>query len=185
MKTLFYDIETTGTNPRKNGLHQIAGILEVSGEIVEEFNFNVKPNPLAVIEEEALKIAGVTREQIEAYPDMSEVHGWLIDILSRHVNKFDKADKIHLAGYNNRAFDDQFLRAWFKQNGDKYFGSWFWSDSLDVLVLASNKLRKKRAMLPNFKLHTVAREFGLEVDDTQLHDALYDIKLTRNIYHKL
>lgn len=185
VKTLFFDLETTGVNPRKHGIHQISGCVDIEGVIKEWFDFRVRPNPHAVIEDEALEVGGVTREQIEAYPDMHSVYLELIKILERYVDRYNKKDKFHLCGYNNRGFDDQFLREWFRQNHDKYFGSWFWSDSLDVLVLASNKLRSERPNLENFKLHTVAGHLGLSVDDTQLHNAKYDIGLTRDIYYKL
>jgi DNA polymerase-3 subunit epsilon len=76
------------------------------------------------------------------------------------------------------------LRSWFVKNGDKYFGSWFWSNSLDVMVLATQKLLSKRAKMENFKLKTVAAEFGITIDEQRLHDAQYDIDLTRYIYSK-
>jgi len=66
------------------------------------------------------------------------------------VDKFDKKDKLHLAGYNIGGFDIPFLRTFFLQNNDKYFGSWFWSDSLDVMVLASLYLKNKRSGMLNF-----------------------------------
>jgi DNA polymerase-3 subunit epsilon len=34
----------------------------------------------------------------------------------------------------------------------------------------------------DFKLKTVAKELGLWVDETRLHDAEYDIELTRSVY---
>ena len=36
--------------------------------------------------------------------------------------------------------------------------------------------------MENFKLMTTARAVGLEIDESKLHDAQYDIELTRNIY---
>jgi DNA polymerase-3 subunit epsilon len=38
--------------------------------------------------------------------------------------------------------------------------------------------------MENFKLMTVARTLGIEVDESQLHDALYDVKLTKEIYER-
>jgi DNA polymerase III subunit epsilon len=184
-KLLFFDLETTGVNHRRNGIHQISGLIDIDGIIKEEFDFRVRPNPQAVIEDEALKIAGVTREQIDSYPSMREVYNQFIDVLARYVSKFDRKDKFHLVGYNNRGFDDPFLRAWFEQNFDKYFGSWFWADSLDCLVLASYALRNERRKLENFQLRTVAKHLGITVDETKLHDARYDIGLTRDIFYKL
>ena len=182
MKLVFFDLETTGTNPGKNGIHQISGLIEIDGVEKERFDFKVQPNPNAVIEEEALKVAGVTREQVLAYPPMNGVYKTFVDMLSKYVDKFNKKDKFFLVGYNNAAFDNQFLRGFFLQNNDKYFGSWFWSNSIDVMVLASNKLANKRHDMENFKLSTVAKFIGIDVQDDKLHDAMYDIDLTKSIY---
>ena len=103
-------------------------------------------------------------------------------MLGKYVDKFNKKDKFHLVGYNNASFDNQFFRAFFTQNNDVYFGSWFWADSLDVMVLAANHLRKERARLVDFKLKTVAAHLGIEVDESRLHDAEYDIDLTYQIF---
>ena len=182
MKLLFFDLETTGTNPGKNGIHQISGMVEIDGVEKEGFDFHVQPNPKALIEEQALAVAGVTREQVLAYPPMGEIYNQFTAMLSKYVNKFDKKDKFFLVGYNNAAFDNQFLRGFFLQNGDQYFGSWFWPNSIDVMVLASNKLVERRAEMENFKLSTVAKFLGIQVSEDNLHDAFYDIYLTREIY---
>ena len=181
-KLFFYDLETTGVKYWQNGVHQISGAIVIDGEIKEEFNFKVQPNPKAKIEDEALEIAGVTRETIAIYPVMSVVYKQIIAMLGKYVDKFNKKDKFHLVGYNNASFDNQFFRAFFTQNNDVYFGSWFWADSLDVMVLAANHLRKERATLVDFKLKTVASHLGIEVDESRLHDAKYDIELTHKIF---
>ena len=184
-KLFFYDLETTGTKFWKNGIHQISGAIVIDGEIKENFDFKVKPYESALIEDEALKIGNVTKEQIMAYPSMKEVYSKLIVLLSKYVDKFDKKDKFHLVGYNNASFDNPFFRAFFVQNSDVYFGSWFWSDSIDCMVLASNKLRSKRSELENFKQSTVAKYLGIEIDESKLHDAEYDIKVCIQIFNKL
>lgn len=184
-KLFFFDIETTGVKFWKNGIHQISGCIEIDGEVKEEFNFNVKPNPACLIEDEALKVAGVTREQIAGYEDMKVVYAKIVNMLSKYVNRFDKTDKFFLVGYNNAPFDNPFFRAFFVQNGDQYFGSWFWSSAIDVMVLAANELKDIRHEMENFKLMTVAKTIGIEIDEAKLHDAMYDIYLTREIYHKL
>lgn len=181
-KIFYFDVETTGTEKHKHGIHQIAGCIVIDGEIKEHFNYKVAPNPQAKIETEALEIGGVTEEQIKQYPSMKIVYFELSKMLLNYVDKFNKTDKFHLCGYNNRSFDDQMLRAWFVQCGDKYFGSYFWSDSFDVLVLCSEILSSKRSSLADFKLKTVAAFCGIEVDETQLHDASYDIMLTKKLH---
>lgn len=185
MKELFFDLETTGTNPGKHGIHQISGLIRIDGKEREKFDFHVQPNPKAIIEDEALNVCGVTAEQIMAYPPMYEVYKQLVTMLGKYVDKFNKKDKFFMVGYNNAPFDNQFLRGFFLQNGDQYFGSWFWANSIDVMVLASFMLADRRAEMENFKLSTVAKFLGLEVDEKALHDAYYDIYLTQLIYDKV
>lgn len=182
-KLFFYDLETTGVMHWKNGIHQIAGKIVIDGVIKESFDFKVAPNPAAIITPETLEVGGVTLEQIQTYPPMKEIYGKLIKMLSKYVDRYSKFDKFHLVGYNNRGFDDNFFRAFFVQNFDNYFGSWFWSDSIDALVLASQKLKHVRSTMENFKQFTVARQFGMEVDESKLHDAQYDIELLMFIYY--
>ena len=103
-------------------------------------------------------------------------------MLDKYVDRFNKKDKFFLVGYNNASFDNQFLRKFFEDNGDKYFGSWFWSNSIDVMVLASAYLATRRPDMENFKLSTVAKTLGVNVDDELLHNALYDIRLTKAVF---
>ena len=182
MKLFFFDLETTGVNPGKNGIHQISGEIVIDGKTMERFDFKVQPNPKCVIEEQALSVAGVTREQVMAYPPMFQGDQELVAMLGKYVDKFNKTDKFFLVGFNNAAFDNQFFRGFFLQNGDQYFGSWFWSNSIDVMVLASVKLAERRHEMENFKLATVAKFLGVNVDDNSLHNADYDIFLTKSIY---
>lgn len=181
MKVLFFDLETTGTLVNKHGIHQLSGMIVVDGEVKEKFDFKVQPNPKAEILQEALDVAGVTKEQIMAYPPMGEIYKQFVDLLSKYVDRYNKKDKFFLAGYNIASFDNSFLRAWFIQNGDKYFGSWFWSNCFDVMVLATPYLSEKRTEMENFKQGTVAKALGINVDDSKLHDALYDIEICKQI----
>lgn len=98
MKILYYDLETTGVKYWKNGIHQIAGMVEIDGEIVETFNFNVQPHPKCIIEPEALKVGNVTLEQVQAYPAMEIVYKQFVKILAKYVDKFNKKDKFFLCG---------------------------------------------------------------------------------------
>jgi DNA polymerase-3 subunit epsilon len=184
-KLFFYDLETTGVKFWKNGIHQISGKIVIDGETKETFNFKVQPHKDAIIEDEALAVGGITREDLANYKPMHEVYSELIAILSKYVDKYNKTDKFHLVGYNNASFDNQFFRAFFTQMGDNYFGSWFWADTHDVMVMASVYLASSRAKMPNFKLSTVAKEFDIDVLDESLHDALYDIELTEQIYNEI
>lgn len=182
MKLLFFDLETTGTKPEANGIHQISGAVVINGETKEKFNLHVQPHPNAVIEQGALDVAGVTKEQIMSYPSMPEVFYKFISMLSKYVDRYDRNDKFYLVGYNNASFDNQFLRAWFGHNGDKYFGSWFWPNCIDVMVMATPYLADRRSQMFNFRQGTVAKTLGITVEEDKLHDAMYDIDICKAIY---
>jgi DNA polymerase-3 subunit epsilon len=183
MKIMFFDLETTGVDPKLCAIHQLSGIIEIDGEIKETFNFKLKPFNGALIEKSALEIAGVTEEQIHNYPSYVDVQNQFLNLMRKYVSAYDKLDKFFLCGFNNASFDNHFLRAWFSLCGDKYYGSWFWPNTLDVMVLATQKLLEMRYSMPNFQLKTVAASLKVQVDQQKLHDAVYDVELTRQIYH--
>lgn len=85
MKVVFFDLETTGTLVNKHGIHQISGMIVIDGEVKETFDFKVQPNPKAEIVQEALDVAGVTKEQILSYPAMGYVYGQFTAILNKYV----------------------------------------------------------------------------------------------------
>jgi DNA polymerase-3 subunit epsilon len=181
-KLFIYDVETTGIDHVRNGIHQLSFIIVIDGEIQHEEVMFIKPDSSIVIEEQALQVANVTREQLMKYSDETSEYHALINILSKFVDRYNPRDKFHLVGYNNSSFDNKFLRAFFERQNDKYFGSWFWSDSIDVMALASLYLRDERYLMSNFKLATVAEQMGIMVEHDKLHDATYDIYLTKTIF---
>lgn len=179
---VFYDLETTGTDVRKHSIHQIAGLIEINDKVVDKFNILSRPHPKALYDEGALKACRKTQDELMTYPEMNIAHKEFKAILGKYIDPFDNKQKAWNVGFNNRYFDDVFLRAWFKQNGDEFIGSWFWTDTLDTLVLASQYLINRRVNMPSFKLKRVAKELGIVVEESKLHDASYDVELTRAIY---
>ena len=182
MKKIWIDTETTGLNPTRHAIVQLAGIVEVDGEVKEEFDIRMRPFSGAHIDSRALECNGLTREQVMAYPEQHEGFRQFCAIMERHIDVFDREDKFTLAGYNPK-FDEDFLRALFNMNGSKYFGSYFWFPSIDTAAFAHEYLCSigRRQKMPNCKLGTVAEELGLSLPDN-LHDALADIRLTRQVW---
>ncbi len=195
MKYFFLDVETTGVNPEKNGLIQVSGCIQIQDQVLESFDYFVRPYSSDLIEEGALQVTGIDRRQLLhpedpnffAIPDQEflspqKVYSLLNTLLERYVDKFDRTDKYHLIGYNAHSFDMPFLRRFWEKNNDRYLGSWFWYPCLDVMLIWAQILEDKRQELSNFKLATVAQYAGIEVDETRLHDSQYDIELTRNLW---
>lgn len=54
-----------------------------------------------------------------------------------------------------------------------------------VYVMVTPFLMGVRNDMENFKLMTVARTMGIEIDENKLHDATYDIELTRDIFYRI
>lgn len=189
VKLFFCDTETTGLEPERHGITQIAGeigYLSAEGgyESKTAFNFHVAPFGQDVIEARALEAQKVSRQEVEAYPLPSVIFPKLMKIISRHIDKYEPTDKLWFVAYNS-PFDNAFLREFWRKMGDKYFGSLFWTPDLCVMRMAAHELRYARDEMPNFKLSTVAERLQVTVDPATLHDASTDIALTREIYLKL
>ena len=184
MKILFCDTETTGVNPWSNGIHQLSGIIEIDGVEKESFDFAIKPFLTDKIEIPALKVSNVTTDQIIQYPDPQFVYGAFTGLLGKYVNKFDKTDKFFFCGYNS-TFDVNMLQEFFRKNNDMYFGSWFWNPSIDIFQLVNYRISivdKNRLKVPNMKLKDAAEYLGIDTTEYNLHNALDDIRLTREVY---
>ncbi len=184
MKRCYIDIETTGLSAWKNGIIQIACIIEIDGEVKKTFDINCNVFKDNEIDDKALKINNRTTEEIAEFQDAKEVHSLFVGMLGEYVDKYKKMDKFVFVAYN-ASFDMQFLREWFKSAGDQYFGSWFWNPYIDVMTIAHHFIGDQRLSMPNFKLDTVAKVFDIELEDENLHDALYDVKLMRQIYRQI
>jgi exodeoxyribonuclease-1 len=181
MKTFFfYDLETSGLNPRFSRIMQFAGIrtdmnLNPIGEpinIMVKLSDDILPDPGAVM------VTGITPQQTLA-DGMSEP-----EFCQMLMSDVFTADTITV-GFNSVRFDDEFIRHTLWRNFyDPY--EWAWSegrsrwDMLDVV-------RMTRALRPDGiswpvdengkavnKLELISKENGL--DHVKAHDALSDVE---------
>jgi DNA polymerase-3 subunit epsilon len=181
LKTIFIDCETTGVDPQRHGLVQIAGSVVIEGLAVDNFNITMAPMPGDRVDPEALSVNGLTELDLATFQPARDAYVLFQQLLSARCDKFNRTDKFHFIGYNGD-FDAAFVRRWFEKCGDKYFGSFFWWPTIDVAKLAGLHLMRKRHLMPDFKLKTVAKYCGIAVDDSRLHDAAYDIHLTQQLF---
>lgn len=181
MLEIYLDVETTGLDAQKNGIWQLAYIIFKDEEEVLTENRKIAPMPDEVLDPKALSFNRLTEEVVRGFDNPQHCYLDTVDVLDRYIDRYNKQDKAFMYGYNVR-FDMEFLRAFFEKNGNKFIGSYFWFPPIDVMNVAADFLKMERSKLINFKQETVARWLGLKVDDQRLHDALYDIELTKQIY---
>jgi len=180
-KVLYFDTETTGTDPNRNAIIQLSGMIEIDGEIVETFNYKMKPLPSEEIDPRAMEIHGMTVEEVSTYPDSLIVLREFLELLGRYCNKFDKNDKFHPAGYNVK-FDLEMIHAFARKRGEMFLGSFLSWVPIDGMPLVHYLVTRSDFKLPDYKLKTVCDHFGISI---QAHDAMSDIQATRELILKL
>ena len=186
LKKIFIDLETTGLSSYKCAITEIGMIVEVPGE-TKSYRIRMRPFPDAKIEKGALKVQGKTFAELdnEDFPDEPTAFRNLLVILENYVDPFDTKDKFHVVGYNIGVFDIQFLRSFFVRNGSRYMNSYFHHPTLDVMFLAAEFMKNERHQMKNFKLGTVAATLGISFNDADLHNAMEDIRITKEIYERI
>ncbi len=184
-KILWLDLETTDSKTdRGGGIHQISYIIDIDGIVVESKEFKVKPFKNDLINHESITFCGKTFEEINNYPPPQEAFRVM-------VNDVHKYRKMVIGGYNNAIFDNPLFQAWWYKCSqelrryDLKFSEYFHYDALDVRVMAVDDLLDTRDDMKSFKLGEIGKHYGLDVDESGLHDALYDVQLTKDIYYKI
>jgi len=181
-KILWVDVETTGTDPKRNDVIQLATLVEIDGEVVEGYNHFMAPRNPGAVEQVALQINNKNFWEIMKYPPAEQSVLDLNKMMEQYINKLNPKDKFILAGYNAR-FDYDFLRALYGKVGNKWFGSYIFWPVLDVSTLVAAYLAtgKERGM-KNYKLGTLCKHFGIPIN---AHDAMSDIRATKELFMHL
>lgn len=180
-KVLWLDTETTGLDPTRNSIIQIAGIVEVDDVAIDSFSIFMQPFPGTEIDVEALAVSGTTMDKLETYKSFELGMDRFKCKLEENINKFSKTDKFIIAGYNV-GFDVGFLRQAFLRMDDKFFGSWFFSCNLDVMTYVAEDV-KRGTRYESHSLGSVCAVNGVCLDNA--HDALADIAATRELYYAM
>jgi len=160
------DLETTGFNPQKDRIVQMAAVLmNGRGEVVDTFDTVVKPESPEQYEHGAEHVHGISREMVQnGMP--------LRDALS-HIWSFTDG-KVFTA--HNARFDISFLEAESERVGMKRQVT----NYLDTLALArevdSDRQRKH-------SLQALCEHYGVTVE--RAHEAMSDAKATATILLKL
>lgn len=178
----FYDLETTGVNPRSGRIMQFAGQRtdENLKPIGEPYNILIKLTEDILPEPDAILITGITPQKTIA-DGITEA-----EFVELFVNEIATPNTIFV-GFNSIRFDDEFMRFTFYRNFiDAY--EWQWKNGCsrwDILDLS----RMTRALRPegikwpfdSSGKPTNRLEFLSSVnklDHTDAHDALSDVRAT-------
>ena len=184
-KLCFIDTETTGLDAGKNGVHQISFIItDIDAEVVyETADLMFTPHPDVVRDSGHFTLK--SDEELDSREMTShEASIEMIRVLDKHVNKYDKKDKLQFVAYN-ASFDEKFLRAFFEQHSSTSFGSYFWTPSICCYAAMGFFVQSKRKHLPNMRLGTMCSCAGIAFDGGEAHDGLYDVKKTVELYKYL
>lgn len=185
-KAFYFDVETTGLDNSTAGLTQMAAIVVIDGEEVDSINLDINPYTYSrevQVSPKALNVTGKTEEMLRDYPQSAVSFHKLVTFLDKYINRYDKTDKFIPVGYNSQ-FDMGFLQAWFKDNGHMFFGSYFQYKDVDVFALVKHLAFLGAINSDNHKLGTMCDKFGVSLGE-DAHDALADIRATRELYRKL
>ncbi len=156
------DVETTGLNPQKDRIIEIAAV-SVDNELVEEWSSLIKTD--TELGEQITKLTGITENMC------SEEGIELIDALKRLADIVGSKRIV----CHNAPFDLSFLR----RACEKCELSPFTSPYDDTLRMA----RRKLPDLQDHSLSSLADYFGIVYDT--VHRALPDCKITAMLYQKL
>jgi len=178
IKLLYFDCETTGLDFISDQIIEMAGVYDENGKAIRAFNLKLRPTVTSDFSS-ALKIQNKALEEVLAYPERQAGYKKFIDFLDGCVNRFDKEDKMYLVGYNIQ-FDKRFLQNLFDEFNNKYFGSYFNFECIDVLSLAAVFKLHGNMLSQNLKLSSVCQAANINLKDA--HTALEDVIATRKLF---
>lgn len=178
----FYDLETSGVNPRKSRIMQFAGQRTDDNlkPVGNPYNFLIKITDDVLPDPDAILITGITPQKT-LQEGISEAE--FCKVFKKEIFTPDTC----FVGFNNIRFDDEFLRFFLYRNFCDPYG-WQWEngcsrwDLLDV-VRMTRALRPEgikwpvdyKGMATN-RLELLAKENRLA--HAAAHDALSDVKAT-------
>jgi DNA polymerase III epsilon subunit-like protein len=212
-KILYFDVETSGTSFTKDGIIVLACIVVVDGKVLGKKEFRIVPPPLQKARDKFLKLRTEKEQErflrtLAAENDVGqEIHGimpgdivrdesyWneeealnkqIVPFLERVVDRFDKKDKLIMAGHNV-VFDKEMLIGLFKRvrkNKWSYMFAYFHGapvyDTYQMAMGLSSAGVKFGAS--DFKLGTLCKTFGIPIE---AHDAMSDIWATYLLHQRL
>ncbi len=172
----FLDTETTGLDPEKHEIIEIGCVLvqlkntngENVFEVIEEFEYKVKPEKIEIADPVALRVNG--------YNEADWIFALKLSEVMKIVSK--KTKNAILVGHNV-AFDYAFLQNAFAKTGEENLMHYH---KLDTISMAFAKLCME-GEIGGYSLHKLTEKFGIV--NTNAHTALADARATFELFKKL
>jgi len=165
----FIDVETTGLDPHRHEIIEIAGVLtDPKLKLLGEFEFKIKPDRLDVADQQSLRINGYTDAAWLFAPQAAQV-------LPEVGRKIAGAMMVG----HNVFFDWQFVNQAFARAGLK---NPLHYHRLDTMSMAYTKLYHD-PKVEYFSLEYLCKHFGIK--NERAHSALADVRATVELYKKL
>lgn len=189
IKKCFIDTETTGLQSEgTDEVHQIACIItDDKAKPIDYINLKFEPSfdALNNMADEALAKCRLTREEIRSR-ELNRLTSFRVfeKFLNKHVNRFDKSDKMQFIAYN-APFDLRFIEKYFKQNNNDYMGSYFWRPELCVYRELAWMLQNERDQIQSMHLSDMCKYAEVDFNEDEAHDAMYDTKKTLELFRKI
>jgi len=166
MREVLLDTETTGLDVHSG--HKIIeiGALEVINLVPSGRTLHLYINPERDIDEEAIKIHGITQEFISNKPTFKQIAQEFLD--------FIKNDQLVI---HNASFDLAFLNSELRHSGFQTISE---DKVIDTLKIARQKFPGAQA-----SLDALCRRFQIDNSHRELHGALVDADLLASVYVEL
>ena len=181
---IFIDTETSGLVAGRHVILQLAWIIEIDGKIAIERCFDVQPDLDDDMTLGALKVNCFTLERMLCAFRRTAV----LEKLYGDLMTYASMNPIIPCGHNVR-FDLDMLYALAKKGNETWWINYGLKAPLRIcrpvctLALCHYLDYKGHLNLSDYKLATVCKEFNIELSDA--HDALADVRATRHVFHKL
>jgi len=152
------DVETTGFNPRKDKIIEVAVLKVNKGRILDSFSTLI--NPHKAIPRHITKLTGLTQADINPAPTFQEIELQLFEFMKGH----------RIYGYNI-SFDKRFL-----VKTSRRFSCFTYRDYLKWL-------KERRPDYKDYKMKSVAKRHGIKV--MTAHRAADDVLTLWEIMRRL
>ncbi len=175
---LLIDIESTGLDPNKHEIIQLAGILLDKKTLKEKKSFVsfIRPKNWKTRDKESMAVNKISFEKLHHAPSVSQA-----------LKKFNRAfPKNVVLSYYVGIMDIIFLQSAYKKSQMKYpfdyhtFNIW----SLFYPYMAKKNKLKNKKQFAGFGLEDMLKHFKIQVPNN-LHDALVDCQIEAEVLRKV